>query len=69
MTETTSEFMTVDETAAYMRVNRKTIYDAVKLGKFPGAQYVQGAIRIHRPTVVEWFATGEVPVKQRKRTK
>lgn len=61
--------MTVDECAAYLRVNRKTIYDAVKEGGLPGARNVRGTIRIHKPTVLAWFASGEVPVKQRKRAK
>lgn len=69
MTETLSEFISVTEAAAYLRVNRKTVYAAVRRGEFPGAQKVLGAIRIHRPTVLAWFATGEVPVKERKRTR
>lgn len=64
-----SDIITVDELAAYMKVNRKTIYGAVKLGELPGAVRVCGAIRIHKPTVLAWLATGEVPVKQRKRAK
>lgn len=60
---------TVDELAAYLRVNRKTIYDAVKQGELPGARNLRGTIRIHTPTVLAWFATGESPVKQSRRSK
>ncbi len=69
MIEAASPIMTVDECAKYLRVNRKTIYDAVKRGELPGAQSIRGTIRIHRETVLAWFATGEAPAKQRKRTR
>ena len=60
------DMMTVDECAAYMRVNRKTVYDAVKLGELPGAKNVRGTIRIRKQTMLAWFDAGEVSVKQRK---
>lgn len=69
MIDVLSEFITVDECAGLLRMNRKTVYDAVKLGELPGAQRVRGAIRIHRGTVLAWFATGQTPVKQRRRSK
>lgn len=69
MAAATSDIMTVDECAEFLRVNRKTIYDAVRDGELPGAKNVRGTIRIHKPTVVEWLATGEVPVSKRKRAR
>lgn len=69
MSEVQSEFMTVEEVAAMLRLNRKTIYDAVKHDELPGAKNVRGTIRIRRETVVAWFDTGKGSVKQRKPSK
>jgi len=69
MGEASSDIMTVDEAAEYLRVNRKTIYDAIKNGELPGAKSVRGTIRIHKPTVIAWLASEDVPLKQRKRTR
>ncbi len=63
------EVMTVDEAAAYLRVNRKTIYDAVKRNEMPGAQWFGRAIRIRKEEVINSFVTGMLPAKQRKRTR
>jgi excisionase family DNA binding protein len=62
------DIITVDELAEYMRVNRKTIYEAVKAGEIPGARRIGGTIRIHKPTVLTWLEKGEEP-KQRKRAR
>jgi len=52
------EVLTVDELAALLRLNRKTLYDALKRGEIPGARCVAGRYRIHRDTVVEWLRQG-----------
>lgn len=64
-----SDIITVDEAATLLRLNRKTIYDAVKLGELPGARYVRGTIRIHKPTLLASFESMDVPSKQRKRSR
>jgi excisionase family DNA binding protein len=48
-------FLTVDELASLMRVNRKTVYDAIARGEIPGVQSLGRVIRIHRRTVVDWL--------------
>jgi excisionase family DNA binding protein len=48
-------FLTVDELAALMRLNRKTVYDAIDKGEIPGAQRIGRSIRITRDTVVAWL--------------
>jgi excisionase family DNA binding protein len=48
-------FITVDEAAELMRLDRKTVYQCVKDGELPGARRVKGAVRIHRATLIEWF--------------
>ncbi len=64
-----SDIITVDELAEYMKVNRKTIYDAVRDGELPGARKLRGTIRIHKPTVLAWLMSGEGSDKPRKRTR
>ncbi len=48
-------FLTVDELAQILRVNRKTAYEAVAKGEVPGARRVGRSIRITRDTVVAWL--------------
>jgi len=53
--QTTDEgFMTVDELAAFLRVDRKTAYAAIRAGEIPGVKRLGRVIRIYRPTVMEW---------------
>jgi excisionase family DNA binding protein len=52
--------LTVDELAALLRVNRKTLYEAVHAGQVPGAVSVGRAIRIRKVSVIEWLAQGRV---------
>lgn len=58
---------TVEEVAVYLGCNVKTIYEAIKLGQLPGAQRVGRVIRVHKPTIVAWMASGEQLPKPRKR--
>jgi excisionase family DNA binding protein len=64
-----ADMMTVKEMAKYLKVNKKTLYDAVKQGEFPGVIKTRRSIRIHLPTVLSRLATGEGLVKQRKQSK
>jgi excisionase family DNA binding protein len=62
-----NDILTVDELAVYLRCNTKTIYDAIKLGQLPGAVHLGRVIRIHKPTVDAWVASGHELPKPRKR--
>ncbi|NOJ91447.1 helix-turn-helix domain-containing protein [Corallococcus coralloides] len=62
MSETTStkaepvnppEFLTVDEAAGLLRVNRKTLYESIRLGQVPGVIRVGKSLRIRRVALVE----------------
>lgn len=56
------EVLTVDELAALLRVNRKTIYGELTLGRIPGVQRFgarRPVYRIHRDTVLAWLAEGQ----------
>jgi len=44
--------LTVDELAALLRVNRKTVYDALSRGEIPGARRIGGRYRILRDAVL-----------------
>lgn len=42
------EFLTVDETAELLRINRNSLYGAIKLGQIPGVMRIGRVIRIRR---------------------
>lgn len=46
--------LTVDEAAAVLRVNRKTLYEAVRLNEVPGTVRIGKAIRIGRDAIRKW---------------
>lgn len=46
--EPEADFLTVDEAANLLRVDRKTLYEAIKLGQVPGVMRVGRTIRIRR---------------------
>jgi excisionase family DNA binding protein len=52
-----SAVLTVDELAALLRVNRKTVYEALSRGEIPGARRIRGRYRIFRDAVIEWFTS------------
>ena len=48
------DVLTVDEAAAILRVNRKTLYEAVRLGTVPGVVRIGRNIRISRSALLGW---------------
>lgn len=60
-------FLTVDEVADLLRVNRKTVYDAINRGKIPGARRVGNAYRVARDAFFAWF--GVPHARQRPKPK
>lgn len=63
------DMLSVDETAALLKLNRKTVYEMVRNGELPGAQRFRGTIRVYRPTLLASFAAGELPAKRRKQSR
>jgi excisionase family DNA binding protein len=61
--------LTVDELATMLRVNRKTVYDALSRAEIPGARRVGGRYRIHRDAVLEWLASGQDRVPRSRRNR
>ena len=47
--------LTVDELASFLRLNRKTVYEAVSRGEIPGVRRIGGAFRISRDSVLVWL--------------
>lgn len=47
------EFLTVDEAATLLRVNRKTLYESIGLGQVPGVFRIGKALRIRRAALLE----------------
>jgi len=56
---TSPPILTVDELAALLRVNRKTVYEALARGEIPGARRIGGRYRILRTTVLRWLDDGQ----------
>jgi excisionase family DNA binding protein len=59
--------LTVDEAAVLLRVNRKSVYNAVARGDIPGARRLGRAIRLSRETVLRWLAEGQGRVSRSRR--
>lgn len=53
-----SEVLTVDEVADLLRVDRKTVYEAIRRRELPGVVRVGRAIRVSRVALEAWLASG-----------
>ncbi len=49
------QVLKVAELADLLRMDRKSVYDAIREGKIPGVQRIGRAIRISRDAVLEWL--------------
>jgi len=45
-------FLTVEKAAELLRVNRKTLYEAIRLEQVPGVVRLGRILRIHRDTLL-----------------
>jgi excisionase family DNA binding protein len=61
--------LTVEELAALLRVNRKTLYEALSRGEIPGARRLGATYRILRGAVLEWLASGQDRVARSRRNR
>ena len=46
--EDAPEFLTVDEAAALLKINRNTLYEAIRLGQVPGVMRIGRLLRLRR---------------------
>ncbi len=64
---TLPEFLTVEETAALLRLAPKSVYDLISRGEVPGASKIGGAVRVHRPTLVASLSGQKSAQRSRRR--
>lgn len=50
--------LTVDEAASFLRVNRKTLYEAIQHNEVPGVVRLGRVIRIGRSALFAWVRSG-----------
>lgn len=71
--ETTSaglpDVLTVGELAQLLRLNHKTVREAITRGEIPGVRRIGTTIRISRDAVVNWLNSGEGRVSHSKRSR
>ena len=63
------EILTVDELATLLRVNKKTVYDAIRNGEIPGVRKIGSIFRISKSKVLAWLAEGHGRVSPKRRRK
>jgi excisionase family DNA binding protein len=61
--------LTVEELASFLRVNHKTVREAIAKGEIPGVRRIGGTIRIYREAVIGWMASGQGRVSGSRRTR
>ena len=49
--------VTIDELARFLRMNRKTVYEAISRGEIPGVRRIGHTFRISRDVVLQWLRT------------
>ncbi len=59
--------LTVDETAALLRMDRKTVYNAIQRGEIPGVRCLGRSIRLSRDAVLAWLSQGQGRVSLSRR--
>jgi excisionase family DNA binding protein len=62
---TESPVMTVNELAALLRVNRKSVYEAIARGEIPGVRRIGRSFRASREAVLAWLREGRVSRSRR----
>jgi excisionase family DNA binding protein len=61
------DVLTVEEAAAFLRVNRKTFYEAVRLDSVPGVIRLGRVIRISKSALISWVQGNGGPALGEKR--
>jgi excisionase family DNA binding protein len=58
------DFITIDELAVVLNLDRKTVYGMAERREFPGAQRCGRTWRVHLPTVVRWFSASSCSARR-----
>ena len=53
-----SEYLTIDEVCALLKLGKRTVYDLCREGKLPGAAKIGNQWRVNRQQLDEWLAAG-----------
>jgi excisionase family DNA binding protein len=61
--------LTIEELAGFLRVNHKTVRDAIARGEIPGVRRIGGTFRIYRDAVISWLSTGQGRVSHSRRSR
>lgn len=61
------EFLTVEEAAALLRLNRNTLYEVIKAGEAPWAKLLGKQVRISRAALLKWFEQTTVAAPKKRR--
>ena len=56
--EPMTELLTIDETAALLKLSDRTVYAMLREGRLPGAAKVSGKWRVDRDKLLAWIAKG-----------
>lgn len=59
--------LTVEEAAAFFRINRKTLYEAIRLNQVPGTVRFGKTIRLGRDALIQWLRGNGGPALGGKR--
>lgn len=60
------EFLSIEEAAVLLRVNRKTLSEMIKSDAPPWAKPIGRLIRIRRSALLRWFETEVVSPRKRR---
>jgi excisionase family DNA binding protein len=52
------EYLTIQETAALLRLGERVTYEKLRSGVIPGAAKVGGKWRVNRQKLIEWMDAG-----------
>jgi excisionase family DNA binding protein len=56
--QTVTELLTIDETAALLKLSDRTVYEMLRNGRLPGAAKLAGKWRVDRDKLLAWVAKG-----------
>jgi len=62
-----ADIMTVEETAAFLRINVKTAYPKIRSGQIPGGLRIGGTVRVSKNALLEAFRRPPTSAKPRRR--
>jgi hypothetical protein len=59
-------FLTLDETAGLLRVNKETPHESIGCREVPGAVHLGRSVRLHRRVLLPWMPGNSSPALGKK---